>query len=263
MNNRQSPEYIEITFKGNNVRPDIVKASEIADILIAVETMLESQIYKKHPEIKKDQLILGFTNIRSSSIGLQFRSPLPEIANSAFQDVGQSIKERNFSGLPGNSYKSFNTIVTFTRKWQCSAELALNNGVRNIIAEITPDMRIERPPALKAETIIYAKVVRVGGKEPRVEIETVDGKTLFCDANLDVTTKLGTKLYQVVGLIGVAEWDIDLDNIEQFSIKDVTDYEKVPFKDAMAELAKATGSFYADITNVTEYISKLRGSSNT
>jgi hypothetical protein len=37
----------------------------------------------------------------------------------------------------------------------------------------------------------------------------------------------------------------------------------VPFKDAMNELAKVTGSFYADITNVTEYISKLRGSSNT
>lgn len=263
MNERQSPEYIEITFRGNDVRPEIVKASEIADIIIAIETMIIAQVYKKNPLIKKDQLILSFTNIESSSIGLQYRSPLNGIASSAFQDVGHAINGRDFSELPDSAYKSFNTLVAFTRKWQCSAELSFNNGVRNVIAEITPDMRIERPPALKAETIVYAKVVRVGGKEPRVEIETVDGKTLFCDANIDVVTKLGTRLYQVVGLIGVSEWDTDLDNIEQFSIKDVTDYEKVPFKDAMNELAKATGSFYADITNVTEYISKLRGSSNT
>ena len=148
-------------------------------------------------------------------------------------------------------------------KYQCAAELSLNNGVRNLIAEITPDMKIERPPALKAETVIYARVVRVGGKEPRVEIETVDGKTLFCAATRDITTKLGTKLYQIVGLIGIAEWDIDLDNIEQFSIKDVTDYEKKPFKEAMDELAKATSPFYSDIANVDDYISKLRGSSNT
>lgn len=263
MDNRQSLDYVEVTFKGNDVRPDTVKASEIADILIAVENMVESQVYKKHPELKKDQLILGFTNIESSSIGLQFRSPLPDIANSALQDVGQGIQKRDFSSLPSSSYRDINTIIAFTRKYHCAAELSLNNGERNLIAEITPELRIERPPALKAETLIYARVVRVGGKEPRVEIETVDGKTLFCAATRDITTRLGTKLYQVVGLIGVAEWDIDLDNIEQFSIKDVTDYEKVPFKEAIDELAKTTSPFYSNITNVTEYISKLRGLSNT
>ena len=119
---------------------------------------------------------------------------------------------------------------------------------------------MENPPLLKGETTIYARVVRTGGKEPKVEIETVDGRTLFCDAPLDITKTLGTRLYQIVGLIGVAEWDIELNNIEQFSIKDVTDYEQVPIKEAMRKLAEVTRTYYMDINDVEQHISNLRGS---
>lgn len=119
---------------------------------------------------------------------------------------------------------------------------------------------LSRPPALIGETTIYAKVIRVGGQKPKVEVETVNGDTLFCEASIDITTKLGTRLYQIVGLVGTAIWDSELNNIEQFSIKDVTEYANTSIKEAMNELSRLTKEYYSNIDDVEEYISEIRGS---
>ncbi len=140
------------------------------------------------------------------------------------------------------------------------AELVHQDGKRKLIAVITPDTKIERPKPLRGDTTVYATIIRAGGVDPKVELNTINGRTLYCDAPYDITKLLGTKLYQMVGLIGIAEWDIDLNDIEEFTIKDVIDYEKIPFKDAIHELAEITKPYYADIGDVEKYISTIRGS---
>ncbi len=253
-------EYFEVNFiKNINVRPETVKAGDIAEILKSIESMVESQVFEAYPELKKDQIIVGFTEIRATSVDLQFSSPYNEIAKSSIKELGQAIINNDFYKLPGPSFKTGVAVSAFSRKYRCDAELIHYNGERTILAVITPETRIEQPAPLKGETTIYAKVVRVGGKEPKVELETVDGITLFCDAPLDVVTRLGNKLYKIVGLVGIAKWDYELKNIEDFSIKDITDYEKVPFKQAMDELARATGQYYSEVSDVEQYVSKLRG----
>ena len=256
-----SQKYFEVSFtKNDNVHPDTVKPSDIADILKAIENIVETQVYKQHPEISKEQVIIGFTHIKSSSIDPQFNSVFPDIIYSAILDVGQAINSNDYSRLPLNSYKDLKTLVNYTRKLKCVVELAFQNGKRSVIATLSPDIKIERPCALTGETTVYAKIIRVGGKEPKVEIDTIDGRTLYCNAPFEITTKLGAKLYQIVGLIGVAEWDNDLNNIEQFSITGIIEYEKAPIKEAMSKLAEATQNYYAGIDNVEQYVSEIRGS---
>ena len=103
--------------------------------------------------------------------------------------------------------------------------------------------------------------MRVGGKEPKVEIETIDGLTLFCDATVEITTQLGSKLYQTVGLTGTAQWDLTLTDIENFKISGVTEYEKVPLRQAFDELANIARGYYEDIKDVDRYISGVRDNS--
>lgn len=254
-------EYFEVNFTENkSIRPETVKAGDIADILKAIESMVESQVFQTYPEAKREQVIVGFTNIRAASVDLQFYSPYENVAKSSFQQLGQAIEANNFSGLSKPSFKAALAVSEFSRKYQCDAEFIHQNEERTLLAKITPNTRIEQPATLRGETTVYAKVVRVGGKEPKVEIETVDGLTLFCDAPLDAVTRLGSKLYQIVGLVGVARWDYTLSKIEEFSIKDVTEYEKVPFKQAMDELASVTQQYYSKISDVEQYISEIRGS---
>ena len=47
-----SKSFIEVSFSGEGIKPDSVKASDIADILNAVEDMVESQVFRDHPEIE-------------------------------------------------------------------------------------------------------------------------------------------------------------------------------------------------------------------
>jgi len=259
--NVTSNSLIEFKFTGEGIKPENVKASEVADILKNIEDMVETRIFQDHPEVDKGQVIISLVNIKSESLGLQFRSPTSDYALNAFRELGNAIRVSDTISLPPKSRNALSNIVKFTKNKKCASELILSdNGSREILATITPDTKIEHPPLLIGETTVYAKVVRTGGKEPRVEIETIDERTLFCDAPLDITKKLGTKLYQIVGLIGVAEWDTELNNIEQFSIKDVTDYEQVPIKEAMRELSEATKTYYSDIDDVEQHISTLRGS---
>ncbi len=256
-----SNSLIEFKFTGEGIKPENVKASEVADVLKSVEDVIEASIFQDHPEIDKGQVIISLVNIKSESLGLQFRSPLPEYAQNAFRVLGHAVSSETTISLPPKSRSALSNIVRFTRNKKCTTDLiiASNGHRREVLATITPDTKIGKLPFLKGETTIYAKVFRTGGKEPRVEIETVDGQTLFCDAPLEITKLLGTKLYEVVGLIGVAEWDTELNNIEQFSIKDVTNYEKVSLKNAMNELGEHTRAYYSDIVDVEKYVSELRG----
>jgi hypothetical protein len=113
---------------------------------------------------------------------------------------------------------------------------------------------------LRGDTTLYAKVVRVGGKEPKVELETLDHRILYCDASLDITKALGSKLYQIVGLLGLAQWDNEQDIIVDFTIKDVTEFANIPFSEAINELSDATKQYYSDVEDVEKYISSMRGS---
>ena len=253
--------FIEFKFTGEDMLPENIKASEVADILKAIEDMLETRIFQDHPELDKGQLIISLVNVKSTSLGLQFRSPILEYAQKAFREVGHSVKTGNTISLPPKSRNALSNIVRFTHNKKCTADLIISsNGYQELLATITPETEVEHPPLLRGDTTVYARVVRTGGKEPKVELETVDGRTLFCDAPLEITKLLGKRLYQIVGLIGIAEWDSELDNIERFSIKDITDYEKVSLKEAMHTLAEATKTYYADIDDVEQHISTLRGS---
>ena len=260
MNDMTTENLIEISFSGKDVKPSTVKASEIADILKAVENMVESQVFRDHPEIDKEAVIVSFVNIRASSVDLQFASPIPQIANKAFAYIGEAVTKQDYTKLPSSSFDALDTIMIFVRKRQCTAEFATLNGQRTVVAKITPDTNIIRTPMLTGETIIFGKVVRVGGRTPKVMVELVNGQTIYCDSGIDIARQLGSKLYSVVGLVGLAHWDAESLKMEQFAIKGLTAYEESPLTDAMNELAKIAGAYYSDINDVDKYIAGLRGS---
>jgi hypothetical protein len=259
--NITSNNLIGITFTGENIRPDTVKASELAEILRAVETMVESHVLRDHPEVQKEVVVVGLVKIKASSLDLQFSSEIPAWAIAAFQDTGQAVNDQDFSRLPSDTFDALDTLVSFTRKRQCIAKFITLNGKKDVIATITPEIEIRRKPLLTGETTIYGQVVRVGGRTPRVMLEMVDGQTIYCDATADMARTLGGKLYQVVGLIGIAQWNPETLVMNTFEIKAILPYEAGSFKEAMAQLAEMTKSYYADITDVPEYIANIRGGS--
>ena len=262
-NSTSSKSFIEVSFSGEGVKPDSVKASDIADILKAVEDMVEAQVFRDHPEIDKEQVILGFVSIKGNSVDLKFVSPIQEIVFPIFRGIGQAVMTNDYRDLPPSSIDALDTIATFSRKKRCTAELVTTNGHREVLATITPKTVLEKRARLSGETTVYGRVVRVGGKDPRAMVELLNGQIVYCDTNEAIARELGSRLYTNVGLFGVARWDAESLKLEQFTINDVTPYEELPLEDAMNQLAKAVGMYYSDVTDVEKYISDIRGSGAT
>lgn len=250
---------IEITVSGKDIRPETIKAGDVAEILGAIERMVENQVFAKYPDLDPEKVIVGLVNIRSSSLGLQFVSEVPEASIPAFREVGHAVSTRDFTGWPTSSMDALKKIVAFTRKRQATTEFAIQDGHRDVVATITAETKPEKRLPLTGETVIYGQVVRVGGKTPKVMIETVDGQIIYCDVEKAIAAKLGERLYRVVGLVGVAHWDTQSLKIDEFRVVGSIPYEERPLVDAMDELSKIAGPYYADVQDVAKYISDIRG----
>ncbi|MBI2869520.1 MAG: hypothetical protein HYX96_06825, partial [Chloroflexi bacterium] len=94
--------------------------------------------------------------------------------------------------------------------------------------------------------------------KPVVRIETINGYTISCNAEVEIVKILAQKLYSKVGVSGNAQWEPKTLMIRQFTINNVLPYAEVPLDEAFRELAAIAGRYYADIDNVDEYIKHLR-----
>ncbi|MBI4332457.1 MAG: hypothetical protein HY673_14385 [Chloroflexi bacterium] len=260
VDNMSATDFIEIRFSGEGVKPETTKASDIADIIKAIESMLESYIFRDHPDTDKDAVIVGLVSIENLSVGLTFRSQIPAITIRAFEKVGEAVATGQYSELPPASLEALNTIALFTRRRQCTTDFIVRNGQRKTVATMTPQTKIERLPSLTGETTIYGQVIRVGGRDPKVWVELINGDQITCEASVDIVRKLGGKLYDIVGLSGSARWNPKSLALEGFTAKDITPYEETPLEDAFGQLAKVAGQYYADVNDVERYIASIRGS---
>lgn len=100
---------------------------------------------------------------------------------------------------------------------------------------------------MTGETTILGKVIRVGGKDPKVAIETTDNRTITCRTTQSIAKELGKKLYSIVSLNGLAHWNLSDLSIEEFVIKSIGSYEDGSMVDTMEAISREYGQFFKDV----------------
>jgi hypothetical protein len=254
-----SDTLLEIHFTGEGILPETIRAGEMAEVLSSFEEMVSSLVVAEHPKLTKDDLIVGLINIQRGSVRLQFSSQLPEVVIPAFLQISKSVKEQNFNALPGNTIKSLQTFSSFLHKKGCSADFVTRNGRENVLATMTPDVKIAPVEYISGDTTLYGEVIRVGGRDPKAMVESIDGNTVYCDiANEDLAREVGEHLYLMTKLDGTARWDARSLNLEEFKITKVSEFGNTGIVETFEELSKLAGQFYANVTNVENFISSIR-----
>lgn len=256
MDSKMANSSIEVLIKGTS--PETTRARDIAEILKSIETMLEASITQEHPEIDREQLVISLVGIHSSALGLKLASPANGVMVSAFRSIGRAVSTSDYSNLPLSSIDSLETLMSYTRRWQCDTDFIINDDKIETVATITPDTIISQIGFLKGETNLYGLVVRVGGVKPVVRLETINGQSISCEGDIETIKKLGEKLYSRVGVSGTAYWNQKSLEIRHFRIKDILPYQDTPIDEAFKELAVLAGSYYNSIDDVEEYLKKLR-----
>ena len=160
---------LEIRLAGGDIAPQNIRAGEMAEILEAIEDMLASLVEKDNAVLTKDDLVIGLVNIKEGSVHLQFSSKYPEAVLPAFHEVSKSVNDNDFNALPHNAVKSLKNFSAFIRRKQCNAEFIARNGTpkERVLAVLSPDIKITSLEPLHGETVIYGKVIRVGGRDPK------------------------------------------------------------------------------------------------
>ena len=249
---------LEITLTGEGMSPGKIRSREIAEVIEAIEDMVASMVIRAHPELKKESIVVGLSNIRRGSISLEFSPNLLELTLPATRLITKSISENNFGVLPSNTITSLKKLSAFTRRHNCNAEFFAQNGKLESLAILTPETTIPEMYPLSGETTLHGEITRVGGAEPKIQFRTLDGKIIYCNTRKSIAQKAGAKLYTTVALRGLAEWNSETFEIENFHVVDIANYEEVTPSEAFEQLAELIGDQIDQIEDVDLFISEVR-----
>lgn len=251
-------ELLEIHFTGENISPENIRIGEIAVILESLENVLLSVILEQHPALTKEALTIGLHNINHGSLGLQFTSQLPEVVTPAFHKVAEAVIAGVGDGFSKESNDNFEKILNFVKRHDAQADFIVVNGHSETIATLTSSFVIPKPTYINGQTTIYGQIVRVGGVEPKVEVKTISGQTIFCPFDVSLASELGALLYQLAGLNGLAKWDAQTFEIQEFRVTSISNFRDTSVVEAFQSLTEIAGEYYDDVEDVRSYIESLR-----
>ena len=144
------------------------------------------------------------------------------------------------------------------KKNKCKIDLIAQDNETVTHAIITSNSSFSLEKGIKGETFLYGTIIRVGGKNPTVTILCSDESHLTCDVSIKIAKELAKRLYEYVGLRGVAKWiGRDL-GIDTFRVVEVLPFEEKSLTSSFQELKKLLGKYYDDIENPSIFIKNLR-----
>lgn len=251
-------EFIGIRLIG--LKPEDLRAGELAKVISQFEDMIAAMVKRDRPLISKDELVVGLVHIENKSVGLEFSTKLPELALPAYFGITDAVATERYLDLPGETLRHLRDFHSFIKSKNCECEMFSRNGKINLKAVLLPKTIIPEHPKITGQILVFGRIIRVGGEEPRVMFDVPNGKTLFCKVkNEDLARQLGQRLYTWVGLQGTAVLNSDTLDITEFRVEEITEYEgKKSIKEVMLDLSALANEYYSDIDDVEEYVHHLR-----
>ena len=250
---------LQLWVTGENISPENVSASDLADLIQATELLAIAQSQLFNPELLNDKFLLSLVEISKGSLVCGFSSRNMESVGVAIDSVANAINSGDFSRVATSAIEHIKKLRTFTKKNNCAAEFIMLNGTPRSLVKITPETKIIDPPEIVGETVLYGKLIRVGGKsDPTAMIEISDDLTLTCEVGFDLAKQLAHRLYTWVGLNGRAHWSVVDRRISSFRISGISEYEDRPISESFKWLRDTLGPYYSGVDDPVKYTRNLR-----
>lgn len=257
--------YLEIRFAGKGASgPEHIRARDLADAIEAFEQLVVSELKASGEDVNPNDVVVGLVDVRAGSARFRFKSSYMVAALAAFVSAARHVHEKAYGEMQTTSAKALQTLQKVGRKYNGDVELRTHEQQdedAEPLALIPREERIElpTPPCLEGITTLYGKVARVGGSTPKVWLDVQPGERLVCEVDEDLARQIAARLYEFVGLRGVARWNLDTAEIEDFEIQALLPYEQTGAMDAFAALAEVSAEDFTGVQDVVRYAEMLRG----
>ena len=112
---------------------------------------------------------------------------------------------------------------------------------------------------VRGETVLYGRVERVGGVEPKVRVRLSEHEAVSCHLSEEMAKHLGKQLYSTVGLQGQATWDADDLSVIYFRVDEILPFKGGGVVEGIRELREAVDGAYDDVPDAVGFVRELRG----
>ncbi|MCF6133442.1 hypothetical protein [Flavobacterium wongokense] len=250
-------ERLKIKFTGNEIEPSKVSANEFAKIVACYENALLAVINKKHPARNGIDFI-SIVEVKHESLTIEADPHVDEIKEAA-NEINTAIKNNKVNFLPYEVIENLVPFQQFVNKYGCKAILNGIEGVETAEITVESDIKISEALYYKGETTIYGKIIRIGGAQPRVRIETESGKTISVITDRKNAKNLSPHLYGKIGIKGVGKWKKENDELVELKPKSFVVLSEVPLTERLKGLSNLLSKYWKNIENPDDYITSLRG----
>lgn len=246
---------LQIKFTGKDMRPNIVRARDLADVIRSYEDAVVSIAARQNPEIKKDILAVSLTDIQEGSAVFTLDARSSDIMAPAADRLTEALQSLSFSDLPEPVFNLFSSLRTFARSYGCVAHISSR------LAQAVIDENSEPVTAVvtSGQTTLYGMVRRVGGRDPVVWLRKFDDKVVICQVTVEQCKYLANFLYEEVGLKGTASWFFGSGELKSFKVEEVLPYRKTSPVLAFRKLREEFGDSFDSIDDPEQFVAEVRG----
>jgi hypothetical protein len=247
-----------IRLTGEGVRPQLLAATDLAQLLIAAEQAVLAIATRDNPEAA-DDLVLSLSAVQDQSIGFVFSSNRPQVAQAAYHSLVTLTENRAFRSLPARSLEGLRTLTAFSR--ERGGHTQFWNGTRDHpLLDLAPEFAVEvpSPEYQRGETVLYGRIERVGGVRPRVRLRVSEREVVYGDISEEQSRELGSRLYSDAALRGLATWDAQDGPLVYFRVQEILRYERGKIRSAFDELRDVASGTYDRIEDVERFTHQVR-----
>ena len=250
--------YLQIRMTGEGIDPETVKASDLAEFITETEKAIEKTA-AAHGIALPDEALVSLVKIERGSNLMTLA--IDDLVRSGASGVTHAISEQKYYKLPEPTWEALAEISRLASRRGIAYQFLPNPELDAVPATISAREPVPEPPespAASGTTTIYGKCLRVGGVEPKAEIELSGELTkLFINISKDDAKRLAHRLYEEVGIEGEATWDVRTWVIKSFRATRLLDYQPAPLPDAFREVAEASRGRWSGV-NADEHVRALR-----
>jgi len=252
----------QVHIKGPGADPEGIGAGDLGDILRRLEAAIAIAATGRESRISEESTepIISLLDIRKyKSIDLKFSSRADSL--HGISAITEAIATHNYSIIPEGAQEEISCISRFVAREGWSFEFQENKDLNIKKAEISIENPVPEPSNVTVEgrTILWGYLIRVGGGRPKAVVRLSDDTPLTIKVSKKLAKELGNRLYEDVGIDGVATWRTRDWKLLAFEGKRLTEYnpQNNDLVKSFEELAKASQGRWEHVDPI-EYVKKMR-----
>jgi hypothetical protein len=256
---------IRFDLKGHNTRPDSIGMGDLGDLLKHLDAAIRTGVppEQRVAHAKDPDPLVSLISIKEGNSS-DMAMVVLDYGLPALGEITGAISSGDYTTINSRTHEELYNISKWTARRRVALEFEGDDRLGISPATISRKHPVPPPSAPKFKvdgvTTAWGYLLQAGGKKPRVALLFPDGEKVILTADEVIAKELGQRLYEDVGIEGVATWSVPGWRMVSFRATRVLDYQpqRTDLVQTFKDLAQASEGRWNDV-DAESYVRELRG----